>query len=268
MPDTDLTTHWHQADLQFKEDRFPEHSVASAIAPRLDRLEEGGSVSGWWFMRKPPGCRVRLYEADTEVVEQILNDLTAEGTIAGWKSAIYEPETIAFGGTAGMDITHTLFCADTRGVLGYFRHDSPPVGRRELSVLLISAMLAAAGLDWFERGDVFARIAALRPGPPSDGDAQKELTGQFRTLLADTALGPSPMFAPDGPAGFAASWMTAFEVAGRRFADVNEQGTLHRGLRTVLAQVVIFHWNRLGLGGIAAQRLVAHAVTDVYLPRD
>lgn len=266
MPTTFPIAQWIQADLQFKEDVFPERMVASVIAPRLNQLQDAGNVARWWFMRKPPGCRIRLYEADASLVQQVLDGLAAEGAVAGWKSAIYEPETTAFGGPAGMDAAHMFFCDDTRGFLDFLTRKDQPLERRDLSLLLLSTMFTAAGLDWFERGDVFARIAALRPGPAPDAAAQRELTRRFGVLLADTAYDTAAAFAPDGPAGFAASWRAGFTAAGRQFAEINDQGALYRGLRTILAQVVIFHWNRLGLKA-TPQRLVAHAMTDMHLPR-
>jgi thiopeptide-type bacteriocin biosynthesis protein len=137
--------------------------------------------------------------------------------------------------------------------------------RRDLSLLLLSTMFTAAGLDWFERGDVFARVAALRPGTPPGTDERRELAEHLGTLLAGTDVGTAALFAPTGPAGFAAAWNEAFDIAGRRFAEASDQGTLHRGLRTVLSQVVIFHWNRLGFK-LTPQRLLAYATTDVHLP--
>jgi thiopeptide-type bacteriocin biosynthesis protein len=219
-------------------------------------------------MRKPPGCRIRIEDAGTETVRHALNSLIAAGAIAGWKPTIYEPETTAFGGPVGMGAAHELFCADTRGLLTYLRQPNPPIGRRELSVLLVSAMLAAAGLDWFERGDVFARVAAMRPAPEAGTDVQRaHLTEQLGTLLAVPASSTSPLFGPEGSVASAAPWLAAFEVAGHRFADAVDQGYLNRGIRAVLAHVVIFHWNRLGLSA-STQAILASAATDAYLPKD
>lgn len=269
MPPAHLTAApWHQANIQFHPGDHPEQILASALAPRLDRLEQEGTISGWWFIRKPPGCRIRLRDAATVTVGHVLDTAVGDGTIAGWKPAIYEPETTAFGGPVGMAAAHDLFCADTSGILGYLRHDSPPVGRRETSILLISAMLAAAGLDWFERGDVFARVAAMRPAVPYGTSAQQQqLTGQLRSLLAVTSPDALPVFAHDGPAPYAAPWMTAFKDTAHRLADAAEHGTLRRGLRAVLAHTVIFHWNRLGLDA-AAQALLSQAATEACLPKD
>jgi hypothetical protein len=94
------------------------------------------------------------------------DELTDTGTIERWWPTLYEPETAAFGGPTGMDAVHDLFCADSAGVLQYLRQDSPGLGRRELSILLLSGLMRAAGLDTFECGDMFDRVARLRSAPP------------------------------------------------------------------------------------------------------
>jgi thiopeptide-type bacteriocin biosynthesis protein len=148
-------------------------------------------------------------------------------------------------------------------VLDYIRRD-PPIGRRELSVLLVNAMLAAAQLDWFERGDVFARVARMRPAPPQDSrENLAQLTWQLQALAAVPAaevIASSEM----APAG--AQWLDAFSDAGRRLGESAGHGELDRGLRAVLTHIVIFHWNRLGLTA-RSQGILATAARDAYLPR-
>jgi thiopeptide-type bacteriocin biosynthesis protein len=255
---------WHHVKIRFPDPESAERSIATCVGPRLDELEATGQVACWWFMRKPPGCRIRLFDADTAAVGKLLSDLTASQAIASCNPAIYEPEVSAFGGTAGMNAAHALFCADSRGVLDYIRRD-PPVGRRELSVLLIATMLTAARLDSFERGDVFARVAAMRPDPPH-GSAEKmeRLAGQLRVLLATTGVARSPLPAP---AAFAAPWLTGFQTAGHALAEAAGQGTLSRGLRAILAHAVIFHWNRLALPA-TTQAILASAAANACLPQE
>ena len=252
---------WHQVNVRPAGPDQADRTLATLVGPRLDTLVTAGAASGWWYLNKTPGWRIRVLDADTDTLCELLAALAAAGTIAAWNPAIYEPETAAFGGDAGMDIAHTLFCADTTGVLNFLRAPSPPLGRRELSVLLISALCAAAGLDWYERGDVFTRIAAMRPDPPPAA-ARTGLAAQLRTLLTASAEAESPLFNTGGPATFAAPWRDTFEQAGHHFGAAATAGTLDRGLRATLAHTVIFHWNRLGLSAItqaALARAAAHA---------
>jgi thiopeptide-type bacteriocin biosynthesis protein len=253
---------WHHVRVRPGRQQ-PECALATVVGPRLDTLTaEVGASGGWWYLNKQPGWRIRLRSIQPALAAEFFDDLTAAGVIMSWSPALYEPETAAFGGNTGMDIAHDLFCADTNGILAYLRRDDPPLGRREISVLLISAMLSAAGLDWHEHGDVFARVAAMRPEPTS-GTAEQtaQLAGQLRTLLAVPA---AEVFS--GDASTAARWHTGFTDAGHRLADASSSGTLSRGLRAVLAHDIIFHWNRLGLRS-ETQAILARAAMSAYLPQ-
>ncbi|MGH3696246.1 MAG: thiopeptide-type bacteriocin biosynthesis protein [Pseudonocardiaceae bacterium] len=258
---------WYQVRVQFPDWSIAETVAATQLRPRLDQLQAGGSVAGWWFLRKHPCWRLRLHGADIAAVDQMLEELTDAGILSRWWPTVYEPEFAAFGGLAGMHAAHDLFTADARGVLDYARHDAPGLGRRELSILLISGLLCAAGLDWFERGDVFDRVARLRPAP-ADADTARieQLADNVRTLLAIPDLPDSALFAPGGPIAHAAPWLAAFETAGCQLADAATQGRLDRGLRAVCTHIVISHWNRFGLSALT-QAILARATTTALLPQ-
>jgi thiopeptide-type bacteriocin biosynthesis protein len=257
---------WLQVRVRPMDLNAVEHTLAVVVGPQLDVFAEQGGARGWWFMRKEPGWRIRLLDADNVAAKRLFNGLLADGTIAEWTPAIYEPETAAFGGDDGMSIVHALFQADTHEVLSYLRRDRLPLGRRELSLLLTSAMLTAAGLDWFERGDVFSRAAAMRP-IHVDSVELANLTQQLTKLLAVPSGAESPLFTEGGLLVFAADWREAFEETGRRLARTAASGVLTRGLRTVLAHILIFHWNRLGLSA-ATQAILAYAAARACIPMD
>jgi thiopeptide-type bacteriocin biosynthesis protein len=259
---------WYQVRIQFPDWNTAEAVAATHVGPRLDQLQTDAAVTGWWFLRKHPCWRLRLQGPDTAAAKGVLDGLATAGVITGWWPTIYEPETTAFGGLTGTRAAHDLFCADSRGVLDYARRCLPRPGRRELSFFLLNALQHAAGLDWFERGDVFDRVARLRPAPP-DADTARidDLATQIRSLLAVPAPVDSPLFALDGPAAFAAPWLAAFTHAGRRLGNAATKGSLDRGLRAVLTHIVIFHWNRLGLSA-TTQAILARAATTATLPRN
>lgn len=259
---------WYQVRVEFPDWSIAEAAGASRLGPRLDQLQAAGEVGGWWFLRKHPCWRLRLHGADVAAVDHALDDLVEAEVITRWWPTVYEPETAAFGGTAGMDAAHDLFCADTRGVLDYARHDVPGLGRRELSILLLSGLLRAAGLDVFECGDVFDRVARLRPLLPADvnGARIEQLATNVHVLLSIPDLATSELFTSDGPVAHAAPWLTAFQTAGRRLGDAAAQGRLDRGVRAILAHVLIFHWNRFGLSA-TSQGILARAAAMALLPR-
>ena len=260
------TSRWCQVRVRPGGQQPPDRALATVVGPLLDNLAAYGGAARWWYMNKPPGWRIRLRDIQPSTAGEFFDDLTAAGTITAWEPAIYEPETAAFGGPTGMEIAHDLFCDDTIGFLAYLRQGKPQPGRNETSVLLVNAMLAGAGLDWYERGDIFARVAAMRPQPaPGTAAQQAQLARQLRTLLATPSAVTSDVFSGSGT--IAGRWHAGFTGAGRRFAAAASGATLSRGLRAILAHAVIFHWNRLGLSA-TSQAVLALAASQATLPGD
>lgn len=251
---------WHHYLVEFTNPAAAEHTAATLLAPSLDQAQQDGELDTWWHLRKTPAWRLRYQPVNpgTTVVDTLLADLEAAGQVARWTCGIYEPEILAFGGTAGMDIAHTLFHHDSRHCLA--RKTAPAtLGPRETTVLLFSAMLRAAGLDWFEQGDVWAKIAVLRPGHHAvrlDSPCTGRLSQALRRLMTTDTHQISALVPQ--------SWSAAFDTAGRRLAGLARRGHLERGLRAVLAHHFLFHANRAGLSGLDQATLAALAVNAVF----
>ncbi|MFD3553777.1 thiopeptide-type bacteriocin biosynthesis protein [Streptomyces goshikiensis] len=258
---------WYQVRIEFPDWSRCE-DAAPLLARRLTDDEQAGLVGAWWFVRKAPQWRLRALPGPNgpdrlrNVLAGTLDALVEHQTITSWWPTVYEPEVPAFGGPAAMDIAHALFHADSAHVLDHIQNSEPPMGRRELSVLLLCALLRAAGLEWFEQGDVWDKVSRLRPLPVDVTTYQlAELGDGLRTLMnAD----PSPLLALGGTLEAVAPWLDAFETTGRALGDAAANGTLERGLRQVLAHHVIFHWNRFGLT-TRTQSLIAHAAAQAVM---
>ncbi|MGH3913233.1 MAG: thiopeptide-type bacteriocin biosynthesis protein, partial [Pseudonocardiaceae bacterium] len=206
----------------------------------------------------------------TMFIHQRLDILQETGHIANWVETIYEPETHAFGGTAAMDLAHQLFHADSRHILAYLGSDRATFAgcgdrRRELSILLCGILMRGAGQDWHEQGDIWARVAEHRTLPPdTPPDRLRTMEPDLRRLMTVDASPSSPVLKENGSLTFLSDWAAAFEEAGRALDDLAGNGTLRRGARAVLAQHVIFHWNRLGLPH-ATQSILANVAKAVVL---
>ncbi|GAA4101148.1 thiopeptide-type bacteriocin biosynthesis protein [Actinomadura miaoliensis] len=266
---------WYQTRIQFARWDSAEHIAATHLASGLDELQEAQLATAWWFIRKAPCWRLRVLPAPASRTDMkasvgtILDKLLAEGLIEQWWETIYEPESAAFGGPAAMELAHALFHADSRGILDYALRPTTAsgstIGRRELSILLCSALLRGAKLDWFEQGDVWHRVAQLRPLPREAPTWRlPELATGLRSLMGADTRPTGPLFAPDKPLAFAASWIATFDLAGRALGEAATSGSLTRGLRDILAHHVIFHWNRLGLS-VRTQSILARAARDTVL---
>ena len=247
---------WHQANVTFTDPHDAERLAATRIAPVLRDAEDNGDIDSWWFVRKQQ-WRFRYRTTEHTQAAAILPMPATPGPWS-WTTSIYEPEVHAFGGPAGMDTAHALFHHDSRHVLGGTHRRSD---RQELTILLLTAMMRAAELDWFEQGDTWARIVELRPPADLPGPDQwaSVKTATRRLLTVDTG----PLRA-GGSLEPAADWFTAFERAGAALKELNRDGCLTRGLRAVIAHHTIFAWNRLGIPA-PAQAAIAQASKEVIL---
>jgi thiopeptide-type bacteriocin biosynthesis protein len=247
------TSGWEQYYLHFSDWQAAERTAAAHLAPMLDKTEQDQTITSWWFIRKHPCWRLRVqpvlgHSDATACLHAVFDDLVTAGMLDGWWPGIYEPETAAFGGTTGMAAAHDLFHADSRHILHYAALAEPPVGRRELSILLCSSLLHGAGVEWYEQGDVWDRICQDRPlSPTADQEQVAAVSRDVRHLLVTDTSPKEPLLRPGGTASFAAGWVEAFHAAGQTLGVAARTGMLNRGLREILSYHVIFHWNRLGL---------------------
>ncbi|MFJ2259528.1 methyltransferase, FxLD system [Streptomyces sp. NPDC087844] len=235
---------WQQHNITFVDRESARRTIAERLGPALIEAEADGQLTGWWFMNKRPWPLRYLADKPSPAIESLLSDLIGGGVAVSCLPCVYEPETDTFGGPEAMDAAHELFHSDSRHLLTY--QPSPMhLGRRETAVLLASVMMRGAGLDWFEQGDVWAKVAALRPAthPPS-AERATELAPAMRKLMTADA---HSLYRSGGPLHAHEGWVTAFERAGATLADLADRGALTRGLRAVIAHHVIFHANRSGL---------------------
>ncbi|MFF2652660.1 methyltransferase, FxLD system [Streptomyces sp. NPDC058045] len=240
---------WPQRLIRFTDWSRAEATATEHLLPVLTTQQS--ELAQWSFLRKYPWWRLRYRPAGPDSAKGLdaaLDELVDAGVLASWTPALYEPEETAFGGPAAMKIAHTLFHHDSRHVLEELARqqaaNSPPLGRRELGVLLLSVAMRAAGLDWYEQGDVWARIAAERPGDEIR-NPQRHQPATHRLMTADVST--TSRSVTEGQLAPLAEWIATFEWFGQQLADLNRQGHLERGLRAVIAHHGIFHWNRLGL---------------------
>ncbi|MFI5955385.1 thiopeptide-type bacteriocin biosynthesis protein [Cryptosporangium sp. NPDC051539] len=273
----DLTIHpaspspWHQINLRVPD----ELTGATGLQSVMGSAEADGLIDSWFFIRKGQ-WRVRFRPADLSVADHAhaailggLADLRRPNDLADPRGVSYEPETYVFGGRVGMDVTHQLWHADSRNVVAYLASletTGKPDRRREISILLLSAMLQAASLDWYEQGDIWARVA------DEDRPLDKTLDSRFLVRLVEQIrrlmiAGPAISATAAESIASLASWLSDFVHTGRAFMRHAQQGELSRGLRRVLGHQFIFHWNRLGLTA-KQQALICAAARSAVFPSD
>ncbi|MFI2548298.1 methyltransferase, FxLD system [Streptomyces rochei] len=257
---------WPQRLIRFTDWSRAEATAVEHLLPVL--IAQESELAQWSFLRKSPWWRLRYRAAGPDTAKALdaaLDELVDAGVLASWTRGIYEPEATAFGGPAAMKIAHTLFHYDSRHLLEEAARQQavagPQLGRCELAVLLLSVAMRAAGLDWYEQGDVWARIAAERPGDEVCSP-QRHRAAVHRLMTVDVST--TSRSVTQGRLAPLAEWIATFEWFGQQLADLNRQGRLERGLRAVIAHHGIFHFNRLGLAA-QDQRTLSTLAKEVVM---
>jgi protein-L-isoaspartate(D-aspartate) O-methyltransferase len=247
---------WPQAVIEFADRKVAEQIAMEHLGPQLATAQENSVITGWWFIRKTPFWRLRYWPAHSGArrhLALVLDGLKAQSRIVGWTAGIYEPEVFAFGGAAAMEVAHELFIHDSRHILDYLVRQSiapsavPGLGRRELAILLPTVLMRSAEQDWYEQGDVWAKVAQHRPAEhmlPS-GHLNALIPAMHRLMTVDAV--PAGRLVNSGTLDTLIGWFSAYRRAGQGLGNLARSGALERGLRAVLTHHVIFTWNRLGL---------------------
>ncbi|MFV2104082.1 thiopeptide-type bacteriocin biosynthesis protein [Micromonospora sp. LOL_024] len=261
---------WLQITIELSNPAQADDIAVAHLAPMLTKAEAEKLITAWFFIRKTPQWRLRYLPATMQARIHLLDrlhTLERDQLIATAVEVVYEPETRAFGGTPAMTVAHRLWHADSRHVLDYLATtaaDPTARRRRELAILLTSTLLRAAGLDWYEQGDVWHRVADHRPPPDApDPNTIPALHAALRKLMG-TDL--TTVTTPGTPRAATAGWAAAYAAAGHDLAHLAAAGRLHRGLRDVMAHHIIFAMNRLGLSSTTQAILATNAATAIFGP--
>ncbi|MGJ5898448.1 bacteriocin biosynthesis protein [Streptomyces sp. V2] len=246
---------WQQVNIEFTDYPTAQSAFLTYLLTSLRAACAAGEIGAWWFVRKFPCWRLRLAhgprssaECTSEPLREALDSAVSWGVVRRWWPSPYEAETVAFGGADGMRIAHDLFHADSVGVLDYLggsvSEGSVPLDAKATSLIITSLFLRAAGQEWSEQGDVWARVEAKRL-LPDDVPLERvtAMTGAVRELLAADTMSA---FAVGNSLAPLASWADAMKHGGQSLGNAGREGRLALGTRSILARHILFHWNRMG----------------------
>lgn len=247
------TGHWFQANVALVRNDGLALGNARRVLRNIDAVAQDARQAGYlgcfFFMRKPPDLRLRFLTTSDALAVQIrvaLDDLGRDGAIERWFPSIYEPEIDRFGGQIGWGAVREWFDGDTTRWLAVDRLRE--AGAATLSTdrfcASVALGLAVAALgDRAEARDVFRHYAASlgvdRPDGPLDA------FDDDATRLA----------ASDDERALLAAYDAANTTLSSALRALWDTGGLTAGLRSIVADVVLFHGHRHGLDRDAHARL-------------
>jgi thiopeptide-type bacteriocin biosynthesis protein len=204
-----------------------------------------------------PHIRIRFYGDPGELTNEVYplvcdwaNALLAERMCRRFVFDSYEQETDRFGGPAGLDVAHEIFCSDSQAaldLLALVERKQWPDDRMTLVLLSIDLLLASIGLDDRARLEWYGRET-------TKGDENAGADYRARKNVLRSALGRGAGYAPDFRDVFE-SRAAALAPAGERLRRLSQQRELTTSLDRLYSTFVHLHVNRLGgLDGPAEQR--------------
>ncbi|GLZ01862.1 methyltransferase, FxLD system [Actinoplanes sp. NBRC 103695] len=261
--DTDLDTErpdpaapvnrWRQVNLTFSDWQIAEQYAATRLAAALTVAENNGVITGFWFIRKSETWRLRLLPSG-RLAEfyTLLATITDDDRVQGVAEPLYRPEQYALGGPQATDLAHTFFHVDSRHILGHLAA-AGATHRRELGVLLATRLMRAAGLEFYEQGDVWQNVSAHRRQATMPAPSPRLIAAVQRLLTASADAPASPLTATP-------AWPAAHDYAGRNLGLLDRHGMLTRDLRGLLTHHILFQFNRLGISAADTWLLATAAV--------
>lgn len=218
----------------------------------VERWRGDGAFRRFFFLRKPPGLRLRFFGeglADRLEPELLSWMVGAERSdlIRGFRLTLYEPEESRFGGPVGMAIAHDHFDRSSRFALAYEAlsgGEQASLSRHVLSAAMSNHLFAKAAEDQAEVWDVWSQLA--RSATEFGGSATGPYDGSLRSALELggafwDALTPSTSTLVERA-------LEGNEATAERLRAASDAGRLMVGKRAWLAAATTFHWNQLGLG--------------------
>lgn len=273
---------WLQASVMPATGISGDRILAEVVLPAVKRWKRERTLRRFFFMRKPPGLRLRFQaggsKSSVAALERRIAAMLARAErarlIRHHDRDVYEAETYQFGGEVGLDLCHEQFDYDSIAAIELLRlgaRDRLTAEPAALSILLLVDLIRKVVPDEWEHWDVWCNMRLTRRLPAA---SREERRAQARLLEANREVLERFVFrshAAIRDLGAAERRIVErYFVRSSRFAkrlnDAARRAQLLYGVRKILPFVIIFHWNRFGLDQ-RLQSLLSFAMTRLLDPK-
>lgn len=248
---------WMQANVRLRPRRgsYDLHGFFSELFPLARALERARKIDGFFFVRKPPGVRLRFALVDGAAEGAIVEHLNAAPRVE-WFPSCYEPETFQLGGPEATEVVHRHAGVDARAWWDLERAATKNLGASVLSLAVLNDLFrAVVEDDGDEVWDVWCHVAAAHGARPvDDGNVPR---------IAIEHIAPRASAAEQR---VLRAYARANRAFARSFGRLHANGKLLYARRLVLPYVALFHWNRFGFSLEERQRMYG-AMTAAWSPK-
>jgi thiopeptide-type bacteriocin biosynthesis protein len=250
---------WLQLGVRAPSEQAVADFLVNDLAEAARGWQSGGQIDRFFFMRKPPGLRIRFRGRNLRqrILPNLLERLERareEGRVTGHEFGVYDAETHQFGGALGLDIAHEWFTADSFAAIALLalEHSGRDTsGREALSLFALNDLISRVAGDSWEQWDVWSELRLTGRLPRLSTTTRAELLeeleknreGLSRSLWKREVVLASLSVEEQAIAN---QLCAANSVTAARLKRAAAQGALEYGPRKILPFFIIFHWNRLG----------------------
>lgn len=242
---------WQQLNIPLVQSSGCQHDAVTQILSTADELVAAGLVQRFFFMRKPPGLRLRLLPTPRRaalVEERVLVALDGlrQARMVGHSFAsCYEPETFMFGGSAAVQSIHSLFHADS---VGWWRGEHLRLAGRArlnpvlLSVAMLNHLFFATLGDTCDVKKAWCNLAWLHLP-----HTQRARTGPDLASIAPESTVRLATLTPhlgDAERALVESYERANDAFASELESIAQAGLLLRPKTHILPFIALFHFNR------------------------
>jgi thiopeptide-type bacteriocin biosynthesis protein len=236
---------WLQVNISLFPDGSGERPYVpwASLAPVVSAWRAEQRFRWFWFVRKPPGLRLRF--TGPELGAQLepalstwLVEAEAANDVRGFRFGRYEPEEYRFGGPAGIAVAHDLFDCDSTVALQYETLDDDRrqgIDRHRFALSGLDDLFVRCLDDQAEVWEVWKRLEALLHYPQG--------------AVSGAAPAPDPGWSALDASGraLARDLVTGNQRAATALRSIVDAGRLTTGMRSWLAAAAAFSCNRWGL---------------------
>ncbi len=232
-------------------------AMFQALEPLLQQWRAAGHLHWWFFMRKPPDVRLRLFlradRVDAQAtLEPVLQSLQSSGLISGYFRGNYRPESTRFGGSSAMELVHAYFHVDT-----VLWHHLDALDIRSQRTLAVERLLPAVFHHLFQcccgTGLALDGWRALAMLIRRDGVAIDPLPPRQPAPLVSLDAAPAER-------GVLQPYTEANQLFSQGLLRLASEGSLHPPVAQVAATLALFNLNRHGLSGERSAPLTAQVL--------
>ena len=245
---------------------------------------KNGLIKQFFFIKKPPGIRMRfygenLYTKFIPLIVEWLEENENNNNIRGYKFSIYEPEIYRFGGQGGIEVAHEHFSLDSDIIISYelasgkLKKSLPKI---LLSIISMHHLFTVCNNDKAEVWETWKKLQELIENYiiisaqnsidvlGMDVENQINLQNSFELISQEIDINFDFIKEKNSHISKQILKIKKNNLTISNLLQTNlKSNTINIGSREWLTSIAIFHWNRFGFNILDIKFIIEKVLTNL-----